>query len=102
MNPKPAKLVEALFSTQGGFDDFYELDGAAAEEEYLRRWIEEINATDITPLHSFARMLEAHWDEVIRCHHTNISNGLLEGLNPSSRPPSAAPADTARAATSRR
>jgi transposase len=37
------------------FDDFYEFDGPVAEE-YLRRWIEGVKATDITPLDSFARM----------------------------------------------
>jgi transposase len=26
-------------------------------------------------------MLEDHWLEVIRWHHSRVSNGLLEGLN---------------------
>jgi transposase len=62
------------------FDYFYELDEPAAEE-YLRRWIEDVRATDITPLHRFANMLESHWAGIIRWHHSRISNGLLEGLN---------------------
>jgi len=63
------------------FDYFYELDEPAAAEEYLHRWIEDVRATDITPLHRFANMLESHWAGIIRWHHTRISNGLLEGLN---------------------
>ncbi len=76
---QPLQIVRA-YEHALRFDDFYELDGPTGEE-YLRRWIDEVKATDITPLHRFARMLEAHWDGVIRWHHTRISNGLLEGLN---------------------
>jgi len=62
------------------FDDFYELDADAAEE-YLRRWVEEARATELQPLIDFAEMLESHWQGVIRWHHSQVSNGLLEGLN---------------------
>jgi transposase len=62
------------------FDAFYELDADRAEE-YLRRWVQEVRATDLEPLHDFAETLEAHWPGVIRWHHTQVSNGLLEGLN---------------------
>ena len=41
------------------FDHFYELDADAAEE-YLRRWIDEVTATDLGPLHAFAETLQAH------------------------------------------
>lgn len=62
------------------FDIFYELDADRAEE-YLRRWVQEVRSTDLEPLHDFAAMLEAHWQGVIRWHHSLVSNGLLEGLN---------------------
>jgi transposase len=62
------------------FDDFYELDADAAEE-YLRRWIEEVRGTGIAALIKFCETLEAHWDGVIRWHHSRVNNGLLEGLN---------------------
>jgi transposase len=62
------------------FDAFYELDAERAEE-YLRRWVEEVRATDLEPLHVFADTLESHWQGVIRWHHSQASNGLLEGLN---------------------
>jgi transposase len=62
------------------FDDFYTLEADRAEE-YLRRWIDEVRQTEIEPLHKFCATLEAHWEGVIRWHHTQVSNGLLEGLN---------------------
>lgn len=62
------------------FDHFYELDAGSAEE-YLRRWIEEVRATDLKPLHQFADTLEPHWEGVLRWHHRRVNNGPLEGLN---------------------
>jgi transposase len=63
------------------FEDFYELDDPDAAEEYLRRWVTGAKDTDIEPLVHFAEMLEEHWPGVIRWHHSQVSNGLLEGLN---------------------
>src|SRR3974390_3403286 len=62
------------------FDDFYELDADTAEE-YLTRWIAEARASGIEPLIKFCETLETHWAGVIRWHHSQVSNGLLEGLN---------------------
>ena len=62
------------------FDDFYTLEADAAEE-YLRRWIDEVRQTELGPLHKFCDTLEAHWEGVLRWHHSQVSNGLLEGLN---------------------
>jgi len=63
------------------FDDFYEIDDPDTAEEYLRRWIAEVNAGEIEPLITFAQMLEEYWLGVTRWHHSRVSNGLLEGLN---------------------
>ncbi len=63
------------------FETFYELNDPDAAEEYLRRWIEEVDTSGIEPLSRFARMLEEYWLGVIRWHHSRVSNGLLEGLN---------------------
>lgn len=62
------------------FDHFYELEADSAEE-YLRRWIDEVRASELEPLHDFADTLEAHWHGVIRWHHSRMNNGMLEGLN---------------------
>ena len=63
------------------FDSFYELPDPDTAEEYLRRWITEVNASGLEPLIKFTRMVEDHWLGVIRWHHSKVSNGLLEGLN---------------------
>lgn len=77
---QPLDTVRAYTLAQQ-FDSFYELTDPDTAEEYLRRWITEVHASGLEPLHKFARMLEDHWLGVIRWHHSRISNGLLEGLN---------------------
>ena len=77
---QPLDTVRAYALAQQ-FDSFYEIDDPETAEEYLRRWIAEVDTTDLEPLHKFARMLEDHSLGVIRWHHSRVSNGLLEGLN---------------------
>ncbi len=76
---QPLRTVRA-YEQALRFDTFYELEADRAEE-YLRRWVQEVRATDLAPLHEFADTLECHWQGVIRWHHSRVSNGLLEGLN---------------------
>jgi transposase len=63
------------------FDHFYEIDDPDTAEEYLRRWITEVQGSEIEPLINFAEMLEEYWLGITRWHHSRVSNGLLEGLN---------------------
>lgn len=77
---QPLQTVRAYTLAQQ-FDSFYEFDDPDTAEEYLRRWIIEVDSSDLEPLQKFARMLEDHWLGVIRWHHSKVSNGLLEGLN---------------------
>ncbi len=77
---QPLETVRAYTLSQQ-FDSFYELDDPDTAEEYLRRWITEVDASGLEPLQKFARMLEDHWLGVTRWHHSRVSNGLLEGLN---------------------
>ena len=77
---QPLETVRAYTLSQQ-FDSFYDLDDPDTAEEFLRRWIAEVDRSRLEPLQKFARMLEDHWLGVIRWHHSRISNGLLEGLN---------------------
>jgi transposase len=77
---QPLETVRAYTLAQQ-FDSFYELEDPDTAEEFLRRWIVEVDRSELAPLQKFARMLEDHWHGVIRWHHSRISNGLLEGLN---------------------
>ncbi|MGC9221884.1 MAG: ISL3 family transposase [Solirubrobacteraceae bacterium] len=77
---QPLETVRAYtLAQQSG--SFYELDDPDTAEEFLRRWIVEVDSSGPGPLKAFARMLEDHWLGVIRWHHSRVSNGLLEGLN---------------------
>ncbi len=77
---QPLQTVRAYTLAQQ-FDSFYELTDPDTAEEYLSRWITEVDSSGLEPLQKFARMLEDHWLGVIRWHHSQVSNGLLEGLN---------------------
>ncbi|MDQ2896989.1 MAG: ISL3 family transposase [Actinomycetota bacterium] len=77
---QPLETVRAYTLSQQ-FDSFYELDDPDTAEEYLRRWITEVDSSGLEALQKFARMLEDHWLGVTRWHHSRVSNGLLEGLN---------------------
>jgi transposase len=77
---QPLDTVRAYTLSQQ-FDSFYEIEDPDTAEEYLRRWITEVNDSGLEPLIAFTRMLEDHWLGVIRWHHSRVSNGLLEGLN---------------------
>jgi transposase len=77
---QPLDTVRAYTLSQP-FGSFYEIDDPHAAQEYLRRWIAEVDAAGLGPLQKLARMLEDHWLGVIRWHHNRISNGLLEGLD---------------------
>jgi transposase len=77
---KPLETVGA-YELGLRFETFYELEDPEEAEEYLRRWIEEVQGSGLAPLIKFTRMLEDYWLGVIRWHHSRVSNGLLEGLN---------------------
>jgi len=77
---RPLEIVRA-YELSLRFDAFYELEDPDTAEEYLRRWISDVNDSEIEPLIKFTRMLEDHWPGVMRWHHSRVSNGLLEGLN---------------------
>src|SRR5512142_154919 len=77
---QPLETVRAYTLAQQ-FDSFYEIDDPDTAEEFLRRWIAEVDRSGPEPLQTFARMLEHHWPGVIRWHHSRVSNGLLEALN---------------------
>jgi transposase len=77
---QPLATVRAYTLAQQ-FDSFYELDDPTTAEEYLRRWITEVDRSELEPVQKFVRMLEDRWAGVLRWHHSRLSNGLMEALN---------------------
>ena len=67
---QPLQTVRAYTLAQQ-FDSFYELTDPDTAKEYLRRWIAEVDRSDLAPLQMFARMLEDHWLGVIRSQTTH-------------------------------
>lgn len=96
---QPLDTVRAYTLSQQ-FDSFYELDDPDTAQEYLRRWISEVDRSGLEPLAKFARLIEDRWAGVIAWHHSKITNGLMEGLNSLIQAANAAPAGIAATGTS--
>lgn len=62
------------------FDGFYDQPPELAEA-YLTRWCRGAIRSRLEPIKAFVRMVRAHWDGILRWHHTRVSNGILEGTN---------------------
>jgi transposase len=62
------------------FNGFYEQPVRRAEA-YLERWCYGAKRSRMEPLKTFVRMIEAHWEGIVRWHQTRTSTGLLEGTN---------------------
>jgi transposase len=62
------------------FEQVYDLDAVEADP-YLRRWLAGAKRSRLQPIIDFAYMVEDHWPGILRWFESQISNGLLEGLN---------------------
>ncbi len=50
-------------------------------ESLLKRWYYWATHSRLQPVIEFAQTVKRHWDGVVRWFQTQISNGLLEGMN---------------------
>lgn len=62
------------------FNGFYDQHPRHAER-YLERWCYGARRSRLGPIKAFVRMLEDHWEGIVRWHQTRTSTGLLEGTN---------------------
>lgn len=62
------------------FDHVYELPPDEAEH-YLRAWCKSVRRSRLQPLIDFADMIREYWLGIVRWFESQITNGLLEGLN---------------------
>jgi len=62
------------------FNGFYQQPVQHAET-YLERWCYGAKRSRLEPIKTFVRMIEAHWEGIVRWHQTRTSTGLLEGTN---------------------
>jgi transposase len=47
----------------------------------LKKWYIWATHSRLEPIKAFARTLKKHWDGIVRWFKTNLTNGILEGLN---------------------
>ncbi len=63
--------------------NFQELFTQAPEmaEAYLKKWYFWATHSRLEPIKQAAYTIKRHWDGVLRWFHSNINNGILEGIN---------------------
>ncbi len=47
----------------------------------LKKWYVWATHSRLEPIKAFAKTLKKHWDGIVRWFKTNLTNGILEGLN---------------------
>lgn len=65
---------------KGVFQDIYACSPQEGEA-LLKRWYYWATHSRLQPIVEFAKTVKRHWDGVVRWFQTQISNGLLEGMN---------------------
>ncbi len=76
MNTKTARAYRLKL----GFQELYKLRGSEGEAG-LRKWCSWAIRSRLEPMKKFARMIQSHWEGVVRWFYSGINNGILEGLN---------------------
>jgi transposase len=76
-NLKTARAYQIRLS----FQDLYDQPSAEAAADHLKRWYFRATHSRLEPIIDAARTIKRHWDGVLRWFHSNIANGLIEGIN---------------------
>ena len=63
------------------FQDLYDQPSAEAAADHLQRWYFWATHSRLEPVIEAAKTVKRHWDGVLRWFDSNISNGLIEGIN---------------------
>ncbi|MDQ7002707.1 MAG: ISL3 family transposase [Ghiorsea sp.] len=74
------KTVQAM-QMRETFQQLYHLDSMAEFEGMLREWCDWLDESGLPDMQAVKRMVEAHWDGIVRWQESKINNGILEGLN---------------------
>ncbi|MDQ7002131.1 MAG: ISL3 family transposase [Ghiorsea sp.] len=74
------KTVQAM-QMRETFQQLYHLDNVAEFERMLREWCDWVEESELPDMQAVKRMVEAHWDGIVRWQESKINNGILEGLN---------------------
>jgi transposase len=63
------------------FQDLYDQPSVEAAADHLKRWYFWATHSRLEPIIEAARTVKRHWDGMLRWFHSNIANGLIEGIN---------------------
>lgn len=63
------------------FNELWSVPDKAAAETFLQHWCEAAQGSGINAMMRFARTVKAHWSGIIEFAASNITNGVLEGIN---------------------
>ena len=63
------------------FNDLWDMDSSEEATDFLVQWCEEVDDAGIEPFKRFAQTVKAHWSGIVNFCETQISNGILEGIN---------------------
>ena len=63
------------------FNDFWEIKDSQEAESYLAFWCDFAVESKIQPFIKLTNTIKAHWRGIVRYVQSNITNGILEGIN---------------------
>ncbi len=63
------------------FNDFWDFRDREQAESFLAYWCDLVDETDIKPFIKFTNTIKNHWDGITNYFQSQISNGILEGIN---------------------
>lgn len=89
-NKQEASLAEMieLYPTLGQayrlkelFNDLWTMPDKPSAEAFLKQWCAEVETSKIPAFMKFAKTVRSHWSGIIHFVETQITNGILEGIN---------------------
>lgn len=63
------------------FNDLWEMETEEEAIAFLVEWCKEVDESGIEPFKQFAKTVKSHWQGIVNFCETEISNGILEGIN---------------------
>jgi transposase len=63
------------------FDDFWGMKDAEEAKGFLAFWCDLAEESKIFPFQRFAATVKSHWSGIVNYLDSNLSNGILEGIN---------------------
>jgi len=63
------------------FKEFWKFDHPAKAERFLNDWCKQAEQSGIFPFQKLVNTIKAHWSGIINFIKSQITNGILEGIN---------------------